>query len=86
MNYRAVCDRCGYDRWNYDLRAESGLRVCRNGCYDPPHPQEKVRGRADRQTPPWVKPEPDGVFLFEYLLRESGTPYLREAGGGIVRE
>jgi hypothetical protein len=44
---------------NTDLREEwTGLRVCRI-CWDPKHPQLSVKGREDKQAPPWVRPEPE---------------------------
>jgi hypothetical protein len=90
MSYHAICDRCGEKRWNYDLRKEwTGLRVCKFECWEPRHPQEAVRGRPDKQNPPWVKPEPADVFVWGHLLHEDGSPYLREeneGGGAIIRE
>lgn len=56
--WNACCDRCGREFKNYQLRKEwTGLRVC-GQCYDPRHPQDFVRGKADRQAPAWVRPEP----------------------------
>ncbi len=53
-----VCDRCGFKMKNTDLRLEfTGLRVC-SKCHDPRHPQDAVKGREDKQAPPWVRPEP----------------------------
>lgn len=59
--WKAVCDRCGFDYKSNQLALEwTGLRVCRgagtNDCFETRHPQEKVRGKADRQSPPWVRP------------------------------
>ncbi len=39
-----------------------GLRVSRDE-YDPPHPQDKVRGRRDRQAVRDARPRPADVFL-----------------------
>ena len=61
--WKAVCDRCGTTYYSSQLRLEwTGLRVCDGGgtnkCWEPRHPQEFVRGKADRQAPPWTRPEP----------------------------
>lgn len=64
--WKAVCDRCGFDFKARQLRKEwTGLRVCSgpdtNDCWEERHPQEQLRGRKDKQSPPWVRPESDGV-------------------------
>jgi hypothetical protein len=63
--WKAQCDRCGVSYLNTQLAQEwTGLRVCRGGgtndCWEPRHPQDFVRGKADRQAPPWSRPEQDG--------------------------
>lgn len=61
MRWKAICDRCGFERRNGQLRKEwTGLRVC-GECFDPRHPQEFVKGKPDRQNPPWVRPEPTPI-------------------------
>lgn len=67
-DWLAVCDRCGFTFKSHQLRKEwTGLRVCdgpsTNGCWETRHPQEFVKGREDRQTPPWTRPEAPDVFL-----------------------
>ena len=64
--WKAVCDRCGVDYLNTQLSREwTGLRVCKgadtNDCWEERHPQESLRGKADRQAPPWVRPEPEPI-------------------------
>lgn len=59
--WNAVCDRCGFEFKSDKLRREwTGLRVCSN-CFDFRHPQEFLKGKADRQAPPWVRPEPADI-------------------------
>lgn len=59
--WNAICDRCGREYKNVDLRLEwTGLRVCRK-CWEPRHPQDFVRGKPDKQAPPWVRPEPPEI-------------------------
>ena len=61
--WKAVCDRCGRVYLNRHLRLEyTGLRVC-GDCHETRHPQELVRAKADKQTPPWVRPEAPDVFV-----------------------
>jgi len=56
--WKVVCDRCGFRMKNTDLRLEwTDLRVCQK-CWDQKHPQLDVKGREDKQAPPWVRPEP----------------------------
>lgn len=87
MAWLAICDRCGFQKKSDQLRKEwNGLMVCSTGCWEPRNEQDRVRGKVDRQNPPWVRPEPADVFIFNYLLREDGAPFLRERGGGIKRE
>lgn len=65
--WNAVCDRCGFEYKARHLRKEwTGLMVCHgagtNGCWEVRHPQDFVKGRPDRQAPPWTRPEPPDVF------------------------
>jgi len=58
------CDRCARKRRHYDTVKEwTGLIVCVDGCVDPRHPQDFLRGVADRQRVPDPRPEPPDVFL-----------------------
>lgn len=66
--WNAICDRCGFKYKSRQIRREwTGLRVCSgadtNNCWEPRHPQDFVRGKADRQNPPWTRPEGAEVFL-----------------------
>lgn len=85
--WRVICDRCGWKRWNYELRKEwNGLMVCRDTCWEPRHPQDFVRGVPDEQSVPWVRPEPADSFVLSYIRREDGTILIRENGTPYVRE
>lgn len=64
--WNAICDRCGFKYKSNQLRQEwTGLRVCSGGgtndCFEQRHPQDFVRGKADRQAPPWARPEPPEI-------------------------
>lgn len=86
-SWLAVCDRCGAERKSHELRLEwTGLRVCRIGCWEARHPQDFVKAKPDDQTVPWVRPEPDDVFLYTYYRREDGTVIYREDGTPLLRE
>lgn len=62
-SYNAICDRCGFEYKSGQLRKEwTGLRVC-STCFEVRHPQDFVRGKPDRQAPPWVRPEPPEIYL-----------------------
>lgn len=59
--WKVECDRCGGRYMSNQLRLEwNGLRVCHGpgtaDCWDPRHPQDTLRGRPDRQAPPWTRP------------------------------
>jgi len=62
--WNAICDRCGFKYKSFQLRAEwNGLRTCdgpnTNGCWEPRHPQDFVRGVKDQQSVPWTRPDSD---------------------------
>lgn len=62
-SWNATCMRCGYQRKADQIKLEwTGLRVCHE-CFEERHPQDYVRGRKDKQSPPWTSPEPDDYFL-----------------------
>jgi len=59
--WNAVCDRCGFEFKSDKLKREwTGLRVC-SKCFEVRHPQESLKGKVDRQSPPWVRPEPPDI-------------------------
>jgi hypothetical protein len=63
--WNVICDRCGFQFKSRELRAEwTGLRVC-GGCHDTRHPQDFVKGKADKQNVPWSRPEAPDLFVGE---------------------
>jgi len=49
------CDRCGFDYYHTEVREEwNGLVVC-GECYEPRHPQDFVRGKADKIVGDWPR-------------------------------
>ena len=68
--WKATCDRCGFDYHSPSLRLEwTGLRVC-SACFDTRHPQDYLQGKPDRQAPEWVRNPGDPV---EPFVNEGGT-------------
>ena len=68
--WKAECDRCGFDFRSGELRLEwTGLRVCTD-CFEVRHPQDYLEGKEDRQAPAWTSP-PDTVS--EPFSNEGGT-------------
>lgn len=67
-NYRsgqwlAICDRCGFEFLAKDLKRDwQGLMVCSND-YELRNPQDFIRIRPEKITPPWTRPEPEDVFV-----------------------
>ena len=62
--WNVACDRCGFKFKATQIRREwNGLRVCdgigKTKCFEPRQPQDFVRGKRDRQTVPWTRPETD---------------------------
>lgn len=62
-DHNGICDLCGGKFKFSQLRKNSnGLYVCRKD-YEPEHPQERVRGRADRQRVAVSRPEAADRFV-----------------------
>ena len=67
--WNVICDRCGMQYKARQLRLEwNGLRACFGkgtlGCWDPKHPRQELRPvPADRQTPPWTRPEGEPRYV-----------------------
>lgn len=64
--HNVLCDRCGFKYKARQLRLEwNGLRTCSGGgtndCWEVRHPQDFVKGKVDKQTPAWVRPEPSDL-------------------------
>jgi len=58
-----ICDACGRKYKESDLRMRwDGLMVC-SGDWEVRQPQDYVRGVADIQAPPYVRPEQQDRFL-----------------------
>lgn len=80
--WSAICDVCGL-RFHSDemMKRWDGLMVDRL-CNEVRHPQDFVRARRERITPPWTRPESDPDTFTEvcYLWDRSGYAGLATAG------
>lgn len=63
-DFNRICDRCGFKKKASETKKEwTGLIVCIEGCWEPRHPQEFVKGRRDRQRVPNPRPDSTPTFL-----------------------
>lgn len=62
-DWNAQCDCCGVDWKGSQLRLRwDNARVCAE-CWEPRNQQDFVRGKPDKQAPPWTRPAPAPVFV-----------------------
>jgi len=62
-DYYVICDECGGKFRSSQTRMRwDKARVCRKD-WETRHPQDFVRGRADKQAVPNPRSEPSDVFL-----------------------
>jgi len=62
--WKVICDVCGRLYKESDLQKRwDGVMVCSDD-WEPRQPQDFVRGVADKQAPPWARPEASDKFLF----------------------
>ena len=62
--WKVICDVCGRLFKEDDLqRRWDGVMVC-SSDWEPRQPQDFVRGVADKQAPPWARPEASDSFIF----------------------
>lgn len=92
MSYRAgdhykICDRCGSKVYaSTTAKQWDGLIVCQIGCYEVRHPQDFVRGRADKQR---VKdPRPEAVhgqrIDVEHITIDSEQVKIDQQGDSFI--
>ncbi|CAB4131129.1 hypothetical protein UFOVP133_47 [uncultured Caudovirales phage] len=63
-DWNVICDSCGRMFKDNELRLRwDGLMVC-SGDWEPRQPQDFVHGVADKQAPPWARPESSDNFIF----------------------
>ena len=86
-NWLADCDACGKTFYSAELRKRwDGYMVC-NLDWEIRQPQDFVRGIADTQAPPWVRPEVQDQFVLACTTRTSlpgyATPTCMIAGNTV---
>lgn len=58
-----TCDVCGIKYKRHEMRKRwDGLMVC-NADYEVRHPQDFVKGIADRQTPPIIRDQVEPIYI-----------------------
>lgn len=57
-----ICDVCGFTVMASETRHKWDGAVACHQCWEPRHPQELLRHRKDRITPPFIRPEPEGTY------------------------
>lgn len=62
-DYYIVCDTCGERFYRSECQIDhDGYLVCKT-CFDPQHPQERIRVKAERSVPKDPRPEGTDYFL-----------------------
>lgn len=57
-DWNVICDRCGFKKLASECRKTwDHLFVCKDTCWEPRHPQDFVRAKADRQSVPIARPD-----------------------------
>jgi hypothetical protein len=60
---KAVCDRCGFDKYQSQLRKEwTGAMTCAE-CWDSRHPQDFVKARPERNHVKNARPSAEPRFV-----------------------
>lgn len=61
--WNCICDRCGFEFKNDQLKKEwTGLMVC-GGCFETRHPQDLIRVPREDSAIPWARPEAEDEFI-----------------------
>ena len=70
----AVCDVCGFEFMASQLKKRwDNVMVC-DKDFELRHPQELLRGKKERISPPWTRPEPADVFItVDYVASTVGV-------------
>ena len=62
-DWNAVCDACGKEfKASKLVKRWDGLMVCK-ADWEPRHPQDFVRAKADLQAPVWTRPDNNGEYI-----------------------
>ena len=77
-----ICEICGFKYKRHQLSKQwDNVLACRGGdtneCWSERHPQEFVKGRADKQIAPVIATEPDADFV-------AGTDWVTNNGDVVT--
>lgn len=62
--WRAICDVCGFEFYNDELRKRwDGFMVC-DADFEHDHPQKHLRVYGDKISVDWVRSEPEDTFTY----------------------
>lgn len=65
-----ICDECGFKYRRSEMKKWwDGFMVCEKD-YEPRHPQEFVRGKADKVSFPDSRPDPDPVYIVTPITQD----------------
>jgi len=71
--WNAVCDVCGYEFKNHQLKQRwDGKMVCKED-WEPRHPQDFAKIPRTEQPLPWTRPEPADIDVSPTYDTTSGT-------------
>jgi hypothetical protein len=73
-DWSATCDICGFEFYASQLKKRwDGFMACEQD-YETRNPQDLIRGRKEKISPPWTRPEPTEVFrTVSYVSSTVGT-------------
>lgn len=76
--WNSVCDVCGFNYKNYELRKRwDGLMVCEKD-WEPRHPQELIRPIPDQRGLPWTRPAEDVPTFSTVLCTPEGQQAIAD--------
>lgn len=83
--WQALCDVCGFKFHSDKLRKRwDGLFVC-DKDWEARNPQDFIKLRAERITPPWTRPEASDAFInICYMWDRSSYADLASADCAVV--
>ena len=61
--WSAICDTCGWKFKSSELRETWDHRMVCKDDWEPRHPSDYLRGRADKTQVPYVSPESTDTFI-----------------------
>lgn len=81
-DWNADCDVCGFKFKASQLKKRWDGLMCCSKDYELRHPQDFLRVREEKVSPPWTRPEPEDEFISDYACTLQGTQGV--AGVGIA--